>query len=235
MKARTWIAAALVATSCAGVGAGGKTADKPKPAAPVEAGQAEAIFASGCFWCSESDFEKVPGVIDAVSGYAAGDMDQPTYSLVGTGVTGHTEALRVIYDPELVTYDALLDYFWHHVDPFDGDGQFCDRGTQYRPAILPVNDVQRAAATESTKKIEALFKKKVAVKIEDPGTFWVAEEYHQDFYKKNPGHYLRYRTGCRRDARVKAVWKGIDQAAAGAAGAEGHRRAAAGAAGAEGH
>lgn len=217
MKTPTWIAAALVATACAGMAGGGSTADKPKPAEPVAAGQAEAIFASGCFWCSESDFEKVPGVIDAVSGYAAGSI-QPTYKLVGTGVTGHTEALRVIYDPKVVTYDALLDYFWHHVDPFDGSGQFCDRGSQYRPAILPVNDEQRAAAAASTTEIEALFGKRVSVKIEDPGTFWVAEEYHQDFYKKNPGHYQRYRTGCGRDRRVKAIWKGVEAPKASAAG-----------------
>lgn len=210
MSVRPWIGAlGLALVACTGVAGGPADAEAPKPAEALKKGQAEAIFASGCFWCSESDFEKVDGVIDAVSGYAAGQMENPTYNKVGTGVTGHTEALRVIYDPKKVSYDELLHYFWRHVDPFDGDGQFCDRGSQYRPAILPVSAEQRTAAAASTKKIEALLGKPVAVKIEDPGTFYVAEEYHQDFYKKNPAHYGRYRLGCRRDARVRAIWKDV--------------------------
>lgn len=210
-KLRAWFpAAALVVVACAGVAGGGKSTEVPQAAEALKKGQAEAIFASGCFWCSESDFEKLPGVIDAVSGYAAGETQNPTYSQVGLGVTGHTEALRVIYDPKKVTYDELLHYFWRHVDPFDAGGQFCDRGSQYRPAILPVNAEQRAAAEKSKAETQALLGQEIVVKIEDPGTFWVAESYHQDFYKKNPGHYGRYRLGCGRDRRVKAIWAGKD-------------------------
>lgn len=185
------------------------TAEAPKTpvaAAPLAPGQAEAVFAAGCFWCIESDFEKVPGVIDAVSGYAGGFKDNPTYRQVGLGVTGHTEAIRVIYDPNTVQYAELLDYFWHHVDPFDGGGQFCDRGSQYRPAIFPGSDIERAAAEASKTALETTFKTPTAVEIITLGTFWVAEDYHQDFYKTNPDHYQRYRLGCGRDARVKAIW-----------------------------
>ncbi|MCB9665426.1 MAG: peptide-methionine (S)-S-oxide reductase MsrA [Alphaproteobacteria bacterium] len=184
--------------------------DLPQAAPPLAKGQAEAIFAAGCFWCAESDFEKLPGVIDAVSGYAGGHVDHPTYKVVGTGATGHTEAIRVIYDPKKVSYGALLHHYWRHVDPFDGDGQFCDQGSQYRPALFPVDEAQRAAATKSKAEIEHLLGKPVAVKLEEPGTFWVAETYHQDFYKKNPSHYQRYRQGCGRDARVAAIWAEVE-------------------------
>jgi peptide-methionine (S)-S-oxide reductase len=204
---RAWIAAALVtaAAACTLSVAGAPTGEVPTAAAPLAEGQAEAIFASGCFWCSEYDFEKVPGVIDAVSGYAAGRTRNPTYAQVGSGATGHTEALRVVYDPSKVSYDELLTYFWDHVDPFDGGGQFCDRGSQYRPAILPVDDAQRTAAQASLRAFEARAGRQVALKIEDPGTFWVAETYHQDFYKKNPSHYKRYRVGCGRDRRIEQI------------------------------
>ena len=224
MKFGAWLSvAALVVTvgiggvvAASSVAGGPASKDVPKAAEPVRKGQAEAIFAAGCFWCSESDFEKVPGVIDAVSGYAGGQTDNPTYYQVGSGATGHTEALRVIYDPKKVTYAELLDYYWHHVDPFDGNGQFCDRGNQYRPAILPVSAEQRAAAVASKARMSEVFGKPIAVTIEEPGTFWVAEDYHQDFYKKNPAHYGRYRLGCGRDRRVKAIWKGVKAPCSGA-------------------
>lgn len=204
---RALLSAALFALTagCVPSIAGGDPSDVPSPAEPVADGQAEAIFATGCFWCSEYDFEKVPGVIDAVSGYAGGATQDPTYTQVSSGATGHTEALRVIYDPQKVSYGDLLDHFWTHVDPFDGSGQFCDRGSQYRPAILPVDSTQRAAAQKSLKAFEERAGRSVALKIEDPGTFWVAESYHQDFYKKNPAHYKRYRTGCGRDKRIQAI------------------------------
>ncbi|MCB9681069.1 MAG: peptide-methionine (S)-S-oxide reductase MsrA [Alphaproteobacteria bacterium] len=175
-------------------------------APPLKEGQAEARFAMGCFWCAESDFEHVPGVIDAVSGYAGGHTTQPTYHEVGSGSTGHAEAIRVIYDPTKVTYPELLATFWHGIDPFDGGGQFCDHGSQYRPAIFPLDDAQRTAAEASLKAVEKDLGKPVAVKLEDGGTFWVAEDYHQDFWKTNAEHYQRYRMGCGRDARTKAVW-----------------------------
>lgn len=186
------------------------TPDLPHAAPPLAKGQAEAIFAAGCFWCVESDFEKLPGVIDAVSGYAGGHVDRPAYKLVGTGVTGHTEAVRVIYDPKTISYGALLHHYWRHVDPFDPDGQFCDQGSQYRPAIFPLDDAQRAAAAQSKAELEQLLGKPVAVKLEEPGTFWVAEAYHQDFYKTNASHYQRYRAGCRRDARVAEIWAEVE-------------------------
>jgi peptide-methionine (S)-S-oxide reductase len=198
------VIALLASLACAG---GPVDGEVPQAAPAVPAGQAEAIFAAGCFWCSESDFEKVPGVVSVVSGYAGGREEHPTYYAVGTGATGHTEAIRVLYDPQKVSYEKLLDWYWHHVDPTDGGGQFCDRGSQYRPAILPVDDAQRAAAQASLASVEQQLGKKVAVKLETPGTFWVAEAYHQDFYKTNPAHYQRYRTGCGRDARIAEIWK----------------------------
>jgi peptide-methionine (S)-S-oxide reductase len=180
--------------------------DAPKPAPPLATGQAEAVFGMGCFWCGESDFEHLDGVIDAVSGYAGGALDHPTYKAVGAGGTGHAEVVRVIYDPQRLDYAAVLEWFWTHVDAVDGGGQFCDRGSQYRPAIFPVDASQRAAAQASVAGVESRLGRRVAVTIEDPGTVWIAEAYHQDFYKTNPAHYQRYRAGCGRDARVAALW-----------------------------
>jgi peptide-methionine (S)-S-oxide reductase len=189
----------------------GPALDVPAAAAPVAKNQAEAIFAAGCFWCSEKDFEKVDGVIEVESGYAGGQTVAPTYRTVGSGTTGHTEAIRVIYDPKKVTYEALLDYFWHHVDAFDAGGQFCDRGSQYRPAILPVNDAQREAAKRSVAAIELTFERPVALALEEPGTFWVAETYHQDFYKKSPDRYNSYRSACGRDAKIAKIWSQVEE------------------------
>jgi peptide-methionine (S)-S-oxide reductase len=186
--------------------------ETPRAAPAPAAGQEAAIFAAGCFWCSEKDFEKVPGVVAVDSGYAGGWKDEPSYEQVGMGLTGHTEAIRVVYDPKQVSYGELLDWFWHHVDPFDGEGQFCDRGSQYRPAVLPLDPAQRTAAEASKAMIEQRLGRPVAVKLEEPGTFWLAETYHQDFYKKNPEHYERYRLGCGRDARVEAIWAAVDPA-----------------------
>lgn len=184
--------------------------ETPRPAKPVRANQAEAIFASGCFWCSESDFEKLPGVIDAVSGYAGGTTESPTYKKVSSGQTDYTEAIRVIYDPKKVSYEELLDHFWRTVDPFDADGQFCDRGKHYRPAIMPVNPEQRAIAKASFQKMEEVFGRRIALKIEEPRTFWVAEGYHQDYYKKAPFNYYSYRHGCGRDRRVEQIWAEVE-------------------------
>ena len=207
------LVACLVVAACAGMGAGpAGDAQKeiPKPAAALKKGEAEAIFAAGCFWCSESDFEKLQGVVEVESGYIGGSTSiTPTYSLVGTGLTGHTEGIRVVYDPKKITYPELVDYFWKHVDPFDGDGQFCDRGTQYRPAIFPKTAEERQVAQATKDALAAKAGKEVKVKLEEAGTFWVAEAYHQDFYKINPAHYQRYRRGCGRDARIEEIWKGI--------------------------
>jgi peptide methionine sulfoxide reductase msrA/msrB len=169
----------------------------------------EAVFASGCFWCSEADFEKVPGVQDAISGYAGGRTQNPTYKQVSSGATGHTEAIRVLYDPTVVTYAQLLDHYWSTSDPFDGGGQFCDRGAQYRPAIFPLNDGQRAIAEQSMKAFQQRAGRPLAVKLETLEKFWPAEDEHQDFYKKHPLRYQQYRAGCGRDARVRAIGAGL--------------------------
>lgn len=208
----TFLLGLLMACGGAEAGPGGKVsvpADVPVQAAPIQAGQAEAIFASGCFWCAEKDFEALAGVIAVESGYAGGKQARPTYMEVGTGRTGHTEAIRVVYDPKQVTYEALLDHFWHHVDPFDPDGQFCDQGSQYRPAIFPLDEAQRVAADASKVAIAAKLGKPVVVKLEVPGTFWVAESYHQDFHVTNPIRYQTYRYGCGRDARIAEIWAGV--------------------------
>ena len=168
---------------------------------------ATAIFAGGCFWCVEADFEKLPGVSKAESGYIGGKVANPTYEEVSAGRTGHAEAVRVWYDPQQVTYDQLLDYFWRHVDPTVKDRQFCDVGSQYRTAISYENDAQRAAAEASKAALEKSGRfPRIYTEIAPAGTFYVAEDYHQDYYKKNPIRYRYYRTGCGRDARVAEVW-----------------------------
>jgi len=174
------------------------------PAAATERG--EAIFAGGCFWCEETAFEGQPGVTAVISGYAGGQKKSPTYEEVSSGGTGHAESVRVVYDPSKTSYAKLLEIYWHNVDPFSAEGQFCDRGHQYRPAIFVLDDAQKRAAEESKKAIEAQLKKSVAVEITRVGEFWPAEEYHQDFYKKNPTRYHMYREGCGRDRRLHEVW-----------------------------
>ncbi len=180
--------------------------DATVKAAPIEAGQAEAIFAGGCFWCIEKDFEKLDGVIEAESGYTGGDEKGPAYKQVGYGLTGHLEGIRVIYDPEKVTYPELVHYFFRHVDPTQTDGQFCDRGAHYTTAVFVMNDEERKIAEAAKKKAAEELGQKVHTPIRDAKDFWLAEDYHQDFYKKNPDHYQRYRTGCGRDARVQELW-----------------------------
>lgn len=179
--------------------------------APGQApGQAVATFGSGCFWCTESDFDKVPGVLDTTSGFMGGTLPNPSYDMVVTGRTGYVEVVRVTYDPTKVSYKQLLDVYWRNVDPFDASGQFCDKGSHYRPVIFSHSPEQRTLAQESkeaaAKTLAAKFKFPVVVSIEDAKPFYAAEAYHQDFYKKNPGHYGRYRIGCGRDARLKQIW-----------------------------
>ncbi len=165
-----------------------------------------ALLAGGCFWCLESAFDDKPGIIEAVSGYAGGASTHPAYKEVGHGGTGHAEVVRVVYDPKVLSYDDVLSMFWHNIDPLDGGGQFCDRGDQYRPAVFPLDAAQKAAAQTSATKVGEQLGKKVEAKIEPAATFWRAEEYHQDFHLKQPAHYLRYRLGCGRDARLKDIW-----------------------------
>lgn len=185
----------------------GGAAAAQAPAAP--ANTATAIFAGGCFWCVESDFDKLPGVTATESGYIGGRVANPTYKQVSAGGTGHAEAVRITYDPARVSYERLLDYFWRHIDPTTKDGQFCDIGSQYRSAIFPLDEAQRLAAEASR---EALLKSgkpgRIHTEIVAAGPFYPAEEYHQDYYLKNPIRYNYYRSRCGRDARVKQVWGG---------------------------
>lgn len=164
--------------------------------------EATAVFAGGCFWCVESDFEKLAGVTDVVSGYTGGLKQNPTYD----NHEGHLEAVKVTYDPSQISYRALVDYLLRHIDPLDSGGQFCDRGHAYTSAIFAADAEEWAAARASVEDGEKTLGQKIATPILDRSDFWLAEGYHQDYYKKNPLRYRYYRTACGRDARVKAVW-----------------------------
>jgi len=179
-------------------------------AAPVTASPqpvtATALFAGGCFWCMESEYESKDGVLSVISGYAGPGDTAPTYAQVSSGKSGFIEAVEVIYDPAKVSYQTLLDIFWGNVDPFDPDGQFCDQGSQYVAAIFPANESERSLAEESLKNIEAKFQKPVATQIVPKTNFYAAEDHHQDFYKTNAAHYKRYKNACGRDARLNELW-----------------------------
>ena len=195
--------------ACNTVLAGAVHAEAPAAPAVVPPGAATAIFAGGCFWCSESDFEKLPGVIEVESGYTAGKTANPSYEQVSSGGTGHTEGVRVIYDPKKISYPQLVEFFWRHMDPTVKDRQFCDIGTQYRSGIYWANDAERKIVEASR---DALIKsgkfKTIHTELAPASTFWMAETYHQDYYKKNPIRYSYYRKSCGRDARVEQVWSG---------------------------
>jgi len=185
-----------------------KKMDEPMTDKAMPAGTKSAVFAGGCFWCTESDFEKVPGVIDAISGYTGGHVPNPTYHQVSSGTTGHVESVKVIYDPKKVTYQELLDYFWRHVNPTDAGGQFVDRGSQYRSVIFYADEHQHRLAEASKKKLEAsgVFDKPIVTEILPLGPFYPAEAYHQDYYKKNPIRYHWYRSGSGRDQFLEKTW-----------------------------
>jgi len=176
--------------------------------AAVPKGEAVATFAGGCFWCVESDFDKVPGVVRTISGYTGGASKNPTYEQVSAGGTGHREAVQIFYDPEKVSYESLLDVFWRSVDPTDAGGQFCDRGRSYETAIFANSPAQRRLAEASKRKLQesGVLKASIVTPIETAGAFYPAEGYHQDYYKKSPLRYKIYRYGCRRDARVRKLW-----------------------------
>jgi peptide methionine sulfoxide reductase msrA/msrB len=167
-----------------------------------------ATFAGGCFWCVESDFEKVDGVLEAISGYTGGQKPNPTYKEVSAGGTGHAEAVQVRYDADKITYKELLDVFWRHVDPTDAGGQFVDRGSQYRPAIFYHDEEQKRIAEESKAELQKAgrFNKPIATEIVPITEFYTAEEYHQDYYRKNPLRYKFYRHGSGRDQFLKSTW-----------------------------
>lgn len=168
--------------------------------------QATAIFAMGCFWCAESDFEKVDGVISAVSGYTGGHLENPTYEQVSHTETGHYETVLVTYDTTKLTYSDLLSIFWKNVDPLDATGQFCDKGSSYRAAIFPGNENEIMIANSSKEHWSKVLKRELATAIVKRSAFYAAEDYYQDYYKKNPLRYNYYRTGCGRDQRLQAVW-----------------------------
>jgi peptide methionine sulfoxide reductase msrA/msrB len=169
-----------------------------------------AVFAGGCFWCTESDFEKVDGVVEVISGYTGGRAANPTYEQVSAGGSGHVEAVKVVYDPDRLTYAQLLQVFWRHVDPTDGGGQFVDRGSQYRSVIFYLTGEERSLAEASKQKLVASgrFGKPIATEILPLGEFYPAENYHQDYYKKDPIHYRNYRSGSGRDQFLEKTWAG---------------------------
>ena len=188
------------------VGFAGIAAAQSKQTSPPPAGQAVATFAGGCFWCTESDFDHVPGVISTTSGYTGGMIVNPSYEQVSAGRTGHAEAVEVVYDPRKVSYEKLLAYYWRTIDPTVKDAQFCDHGNQYRTAIFVHNDEERKLAEASKKKVEAELKQPVYTEIVQAGQFYAAEDYHQDFYLKNPTKYKFYRWNCGRDQRLEQLW-----------------------------
>ncbi len=188
---------------------GGQSALAADTPAAKPAEMKTAIFAGGCFWCIEADFEKLPGVLGAESGYTAGQTVNPTYQQVSAGTTGHTEAVRVTYDGQKVSYQQLVDYFWRHIDPTVKNRQFCDVGSQYRSGIYWQNEAERKVAESSRDTLLATGKlPRIETEIAQASTFYPAEEYHQDYYKKNPLRYAYYRHGCGRDARVQQIWGG---------------------------
>ena len=177
---------------------------------PVGAASAQqlekAVFAGGCFWCVESDFDKVPGVVSTVSGYTGGKTKNPTYRQVTAGGTGHYEAVEITYDATKVSYEMLLAAFWRSVDPTDGGGQFCDRGQSYETAVFVADDKERGLAEASRKSAQDLLDKPIVTPILAAAPFYAAEDYHQDYYKNNPLRYRYYRYSCGRNQRVKELW-----------------------------
>ncbi len=164
------------------------------------------VVAGGCFWCVESDFDRVEGVLETISGYAGGTVENPDYKQVVRGGTGHAEVVQITYDADIISYDQLLHIFWRTVDPTDAGGQFCDRGDSYRTEVFVTSDAEQAAAEASKTLAEADLGQPIVTEISTLDAFYPAENYHQDFYKKSPLRYKTYRKGCGRDKRVKAVW-----------------------------
>ena len=202
------VAACLALVAAAGPARGG--ADVVAASSSTAPAAADtALFAGGCFWCMETAFEGRPGVRAAVSGYSGGHKSNPTYEEVGAHTTGHLETVAILYDAKTISYEQLLDLFWHSIDPTQGDGQFCDRGESYRSAIFWRTEAQRQAALASKQALEksgVLRGRPIVTTIAKAGPFWPAEEYHQDFYRKDPKRYREYREGCGRDRRLRALW-----------------------------
>ena len=175
-------------------------------AASASAETAKATFAGGCFWCMEPPFDKLDGVLATISGYAGGKKKNPTYEEVSAGTTGHTEVVQVTYDSKKISYSKLLEVFWHNIDPLTPNRQFCDAGSQYRSAILYHDQNQKRLAEESKATIAKRFKTPIVTEIVPLTEFFPAEDYHQDYYKKNPVRYQVYRYGCGRDQRLEELW-----------------------------
>ncbi|HEY9826331.1 MAG TPA: peptide-methionine (S)-S-oxide reductase MsrA [Stenomitos sp.] len=172
----------------------------------IAAPLAKAAFAGGCFWCMEKPFDQLPGVVSTTSGYTGGHTVNPTYRQVSAGATGHAESVEVVYDPTQVSYDTLLDVFWHNVDPLDTGGQFCDRGSQYRTNIFVYDEQQRQQAEASKQALEQSGLGHIATEIQPAQTFYAAEDYHQNYYQTHPVQYRFYRFTCGRDQRLAEVW-----------------------------
>jgi peptide-methionine (S)-S-oxide reductase len=187
---------------------GPAAAQAQTPAAPKAPATATATFAGGCFWCVEDAFDTVPGVVATVSGYIGGQTKNPTYELVSGGRTGHAEAVQVEYDPARVSYEKLVDVFWHNIDPTQKDAQFCDHGSQYRSAIFYHNEDQRRIAEASRTALakNKPFKGEIVTQIVKADAFYPAEDYHQDYHLKNPVRYKFYKSGCGREARLQELW-----------------------------
>ncbi|WP_373058692.1 peptide-methionine (S)-S-oxide reductase MsrA [Gemmatimonas sp.] len=191
-----------IAMDAPSVGMSAKPASRTMPPAAVDT----AIFAGGCFWCMEPPYDKLDGVLSTTSGYTSGSVVNPTYEQVSAGGTGHTEAMQVVFDPSRVTYDRLLHVFWRNIDPFARNQQFCDRGSQYRSGIYPRTALQTTAAETSLRALAARFSQPIATEIVAATRFYSAEEYHQDYYMKNPVRYKFYRASCGRDKRLEEIW-----------------------------
>jgi peptide-methionine (S)-S-oxide reductase len=205
-RAGSAVWAVLLAGSVAGAAVAGQTGTAANPAA---AALERATFAMGCFWCAETAFEGLPGVVSVTSGYTGGFKKDPTYEEVSSGTTGHAESVQILYDPKKITYEQLLDLFWHNIDPTSAEGQFCDRGHQYRSVIFYEGETQKKLAEASKHALETTpqrFKEKIVTELIAASKFYPAEEYHQDFYKKDPVRYESYRLGCGRDRRLEKLW-----------------------------
>lgn len=174
--------------------------------APHPAPTATATFAGGCFWSMQRIFDNVPGVTLATVGYSGGQKKNPTYKQVSTGQTGHLESVQVVYDPARVSYETLLDTYWHNIDPLQADGQFCDHGSEYHTAIFYADTMQQRVAEQSRRRLAERFKQPIATLVIPAAPFYPAEDYHQHFYRKNPEHYEGYRRGCGQDRRLEERW-----------------------------
>jgi peptide-methionine (S)-S-oxide reductase len=208
MDRATFVRGFLAFAAATALGSALAQAPTPPPKSMAGPRVAVATFAGGCFWCMEPPFDRLDGVVSTISGYTGGTVQNPSYEQVSGGRTGHTEAVQVTYDPSRISYERLLEVFWLNIDPTVKDRQFCDIGSQYRAAIFVHGAEQRRLAEASKAALERdrPFKGAIVTEIADAGAFYPAEEYHQDYYRKNPVRYRYYRTGCGRDARLKELW-----------------------------